>query len=68
LVIVLLSAGFSLGVETLQLFLPSRVSSIIDISTNSLGGLLGGLSFWLWPRYYAFLQTELTEEETKPQN
>jgi glycopeptide antibiotics resistance protein len=36
-----LSTGFSLLVETLQLFLPPRMSSIIDIGTNSLGGFLG---------------------------
>jgi glycopeptide antibiotics resistance protein len=68
LIATLLSAGFSLVVETLQLFLPSRFSSIIDIGTNSLGGLLGGLSYWLWPRYYAFLQTESITGETDQQN
>ena len=42
-------------VETLQLFTPSRVSSWIDIATNTTGSALGGgLGWWLarviWPK------------------
>lgn len=45
------SMGFSTLLETLQLFLPERMSSIIDISTNTTGGLLGGIAYWLWCLY-----------------
>jgi glycopeptide antibiotics resistance protein len=54
---VVCSAGFSLLVETLQLFLPPRMSSITDISTNSLGGFLGACG----------LQVVLSESSEKSQ-
>jgi glycopeptide antibiotics resistance protein len=47
LVALLASAGFSLLVEVLQLFIPQRVSSMIDVGTNSLGGLLGAVGLGL---------------------
>jgi VanZ family protein len=37
-------AVFSLTMETVQYFLPSRYSSFIDVITNSLGGAVGA---WL---------------------
>lgn len=36
-------AAFSLGIESAQLFLPSRDPSVIDVLTNTLGALLGGV-------------------------
>jgi len=36
--------SFSLVVETLQVFLPSRSSTITDVVTNSMGGLFGFIS------------------------
>ncbi len=42
------STTLSLTVETLQLILPSRTSSVIDIFTNSLGGLLGSVVYCRW--------------------
>lgn len=36
-------AVFSLGVETLQFFLPTRYSSLIDVLTNTVGAILGAL-------------------------
>ena len=42
------STTLSLTVETLQLILPSRTSSVIDIFTNSMGGLLGGMVYGGW--------------------
>jgi VanZ family protein len=41
------SAGLSLFVEILQLFLPTRISSPADVVANSLGGVLGWLCFYL---------------------
>ncbi len=46
IVIVLASFSLSLTVETLQIFLPSRSSSLTDIISNSFGGLLGCLGFY----------------------
>jgi VanZ like family len=40
--ILAISLTCTIAVETLQLFQPDRSSSIIDISTNTLGGTLGG--------------------------
>jgi glycopeptide antibiotics resistance protein len=51
-VLVLLSFGLTLTVEMLQLLLPSRSSSAIDIFTNTLGGTLSGLYVLFdWIRY-----------------
>ncbi len=43
-----ISLSSTITVETLQLFLPDRTSSIIDIFTNTLGGGLGGSIGLLW--------------------
>jgi glycopeptide antibiotics resistance protein len=43
-----LGFGTSLLVETLQLFLPGRVSNVSDIISNTLGALLGAIFFRLW--------------------
>ena len=44
----LLGACLSLSLETLQNFLPSRVSSNLDLGCNSLGALLGALCGARW--------------------
>lgn len=46
----LAAALLSFGMETLQNFLPTRVSSNLDLTTNSLGGLLGSLMGLRWGR------------------
>jgi len=43
-----LSALLSLTVETLQVFLPERASSWIDICTNTAGGMLGAIVYLQW--------------------
>ena len=45
---ILVSFGLSYTVEVLQIFLPSRFPSLIDVFSNSVGGLLGFLCFRLW--------------------
>jgi VanZ family protein len=49
-ILVILTAGFclSLGIEILQIFLPSRFSSVSDILVNVLGTFVGLLFFRLW--------------------
>ncbi len=47
IVILLASFCLSFTVETLQIFLPSRTSTVSDILSNSLGGGLGFLGFYL---------------------
>jgi VanZ family protein len=42
----LLGGTLSLTMETLQMFLPGRVSSVLDLETNTLGTLIGALSAW----------------------
>ncbi len=44
-VITIISFGLSLTVEILQLFLPGRTSTPIDLFTNTLSGLFGGFLF-----------------------
>jgi glycopeptide antibiotics resistance protein len=48
LIVLLISFGLTLTVETLQIFLPSRSSTPADIFNNTLGGCLGFLSFYFW--------------------
>lgn len=48
-----LSISLSFGMEYLQMYLPTRTSSNIDLLTNSAGGLLGAMlavtiSSWSW--------------------
>ncbi len=48
-VVTLLGAALlSLSLETLQNFLPVRVASNVDLATNVLGALLGGLAGLFW--------------------
>ncbi len=42
---ILFGAGFSFGMETAQLFIPGRVSSIYDTMANTFGTALGALAF-----------------------
>lgn len=44
----------SLAMETLQMFLPSRIASNLDVVTNTIGAVLGAVlfrfaEFWRWP-------------------
>ncbi len=48
IVIQALSSAFSLTIEVLQVFLPARLPSLIDLLTNSIGAFLGFLCFRLW--------------------
>ncbi|MUG95489.1 VanZ family protein [Scytonema sp. UIC 10036] len=47
LLVLLGSAGLSLTVELLQMFLPSREPTPADILNNSISGLVGSLCFYL---------------------
>lgn len=44
----ILSASLSLTVEILQIFLPKRTPSVLDLVTNIIGGVLGAGAFYLW--------------------
>ncbi len=39
----LAGAGISVGIETLQLFIPARTASVMDIASNALGAGLGAI-------------------------
>lgn len=45
---VVLAAAFSLGMETIQAWLPNRYSSLADVLANTLGATAGA---WLESRY-----------------
>ncbi len=59
--IILISCiGLSYTIEVLQFFLPSGGTSLFDVISNSVGGLLGFLCFSLWrsgSKSVAFLTT-----------
>lgn len=40
----LCAAGLSLALETVQVFLPSRIASNVDLLTNSVGALIGAMA------------------------
>lgn len=42
------SAVFSLAMETVQFFMPSRYSSVIDVLTDTAGAVLGALIAAAW--------------------
>lgn len=42
----LAGGSISFAMETLQMLLPGRVSSVLDLALNTLGSLLGGLLVW----------------------
>lgn len=47
LTVILFSAGLSLTVEILQMFLPSRSPTPADIANNTLGGIVGMICFYI---------------------
>jgi VanZ family protein len=46
----LLAATLSLSIETTQNFLPTRISSNVDLGCNTLGALLGAVAGAIWGR------------------
>lgn len=51
-----LCLGFSLLLESLQVLLPQRIASNVDIASNGLGALLGGLLARQHPRWLRLAQ------------
>ncbi len=50
-VVVVMGGALSLGIETTQNFLPSRVPSNLDLACNTLGALLGAAAGLRWGRH-----------------
>jgi VanZ family protein len=46
--LIISSAGLSLTVEILQMFLPSRSPTPADIANNTIGGIIGITCFYMW--------------------
>ncbi|MTJ11897.1 VanZ family protein [Anabaena sp. UHCC 0187] len=47
-IVVFISAGLSLTVEMLQIFLPSRSPTPADLINNTIGGIVGMICFYIW--------------------
>ncbi|MDX9943826.1 MAG: VanZ family protein [Azonexus sp.] len=55
---ILLGSGLSLGLETLQNWLPSRIPSSLDLACNAFGSFLGAiLGHLLGPRVFSRLES-----------
>ena len=63
--VTVLSFSLSFTVETLQIFLPSRDTSPADLLTNSLGGFIGFLCFYIWRFKIVSYILRLVEENKK---
>ena len=48
IIVIAISASFSTLIEFLQVFLPSRTSTLADILNNTIGGFVGLICFYLW--------------------
>ena len=48
MIALLVGFGLSYGIEVLQVFQPSRFSSLIDVLSNSTGTLLGFVFYFVW--------------------
>lgn len=48
LTVIFISAGLSITVEILQIFLPSRTPTPADLANNTIGGFVGMLCFYIW--------------------
>ena len=44
----LIAAALSLGLESVQMFLPMRISSNLDLFANSAGAAIGALAAWIF--------------------
>jgi len=47
---VLLATGLSASMEMLQVYVPGRTCSLLDLVTNTVGGMAGGLAGWVFRR------------------
>jgi len=43
--VLILGAGLSFGIETIQLFIPARTTSIVDLLANTVGAGLGAVAY-----------------------
>ena len=63
IICLLFSAAVSSLVEVTQLFLPTRVSNLADIISNSLGGIVGGILFYWRSSILKFIAGILTHNQ-----
>ena len=69
IIVVGLSFALTFTIESLQLFLPDRSTSAIDIFTNTLGGTLGGtLGLLHWERHFIAIGTWLKKRWSQPKS
>jgi glycopeptide antibiotics resistance protein len=61
LIALVLSTSLSTVVETIQVLLPSRTSSLTDICTNTVGGGLGGILYYLWSFKLRDFRSKITQ-------
>jgi glycopeptide antibiotics resistance protein len=64
ILVVLAGFGLSLCIEMLQVYLPRRWSTFMDVATNSLGALVGSMSWFLGVG--RFLRTKLSRPTGSP--
>ncbi|MGH2415249.1 MAG: VanZ family protein, partial [Microcystaceae cyanobacterium] len=67
LTVIFVSAGLSLTVEVLQVFLPSRTPTPADVFNNTIGGFMGLICFYLW-NSQSFIYTLMRIENSRATN
>ncbi|MBO1055305.1 MAG: VanZ family protein [Dolichospermum sp. JUN01] len=65
--IIFISAGLSLTVEILQMFLPSRSPTPADLINNTIGGIVGMICFYIW-NSQSFISILSSVENSKIKN
>ncbi|MBW4431692.1 MAG: VanZ family protein [Pelatocladus maniniholoensis HA4357-MV3] len=69
LIVILISTGLSTIVELLQVFLPGRTPTFVDIINNSIGGFVGWLCFnWFSSQSFAYTLARIENNTSRQIN
>ncbi|MGJ5673641.1 MAG: VanZ family protein [Nostochopsis sp.] len=65
-IVILISTGLSTTVEVLQVFLPGRTPTFVDIVNNSIGGFVGWLCFnWFYSQDFGYTLARIENKKNR---